>query len=152
MSLIQQIKTDQLQSRKARDTDRSSLLTTLIGEAETIGKNNGNRESTDLEVIGTIKKFIKANNENISMITNETSSLFVSSVRDNQILSQYLPAQVTDSVIESFALIEIKNVSEVSMIMMGIIMKKLNAKYPGQIDGKSASQIIRGVLQEAING
>jgi hypothetical protein len=58
MSLIQTIKADQVQARKARSAS-ASILTTLIGEAEMIGKNAGDRESTDEEVIAIIKKFIK---------------------------------------------------------------------------------------------
>lgn len=42
--LIVKIKHDQLVARKNRDQIESTLLTTLIGEADMVGKNNGNRD------------------------------------------------------------------------------------------------------------
>ena len=39
--LIKTIKADQLQARKNRDKIATSLLTTLIGEADTAAKNKG---------------------------------------------------------------------------------------------------------------
>jgi len=44
--LINKIKSDSLEARKARQTDTATLLTTLYSEASMIGKNLGNREST----------------------------------------------------------------------------------------------------------
>ena len=59
MSLIAQIKSAQLQLRKDRATVHAAALSTLIGEAETIGKDAGNREVTDAELTALLKKFIK---------------------------------------------------------------------------------------------
>ena len=60
MSLLAQLKKDSLLARKAADGVRATLLSTLIAEAEMVGKNAGNRESTDDEVQQTIRKFLKA--------------------------------------------------------------------------------------------
>ena len=68
MSLIQTIKTAQVAARKARDPS-ASLLTTLIGEAEMVGKNAG-REVTDQEVVATIKKFIKGIDETLKAVAS----------------------------------------------------------------------------------
>ena len=55
--LLAEIKAKQINARKAR-LSTATLLTTLIGEAEMVGKNQG-REVTDSEVLAMIKKFIK---------------------------------------------------------------------------------------------
>ena len=47
MSLLAQLKKDSLLARKAADGVRATLLSTLIAEAEMVGKNAGNRESRD---------------------------------------------------------------------------------------------------------
>lgn len=152
MSLIQKIKADQLAARKQHDSRKSTLLTTLIGEVEIVGKNNGNRETNDLETVTVIKKFIKANNDNIALVKDRPESkMFINAVYDNQILSEYLPKQLSSSAIESFVLEDIKDKQEVSMNMMGLIMKKLNNKYPGQVDGKTASTIVRQILQQQMS-
>lgn len=65
--LIVKIKHDQLVARKNRDQIESTLLTTLIGEADMVGKNNGNRDPFDEEVISVVKKFLKGVNETIAI-------------------------------------------------------------------------------------
>ena len=49
--LIENLKEDQLIARKNRDQIKATLLTTLIGEAEMVGKNTGNRSPFDEEVV-----------------------------------------------------------------------------------------------------
>ena len=149
-TLIGKIKADQLTARKNRKNDLIPLLTTLIGEAEAIGKNNGNRESTDIEVVTIIKKFIKANNDNIELITDPESVITVHAIRDNAVLQQYLPPQLTDDNIKAFVLRIITNEQHIDMSNMGIIMKKLNAQYPGQVNGKIAASIVRATIKENI--
>jgi len=92
--LINQIKFDALEARKARQTETATLLTTLYSEASMVGKNAGNRESTDIEVLQVIEKFVKNANEvkNILLKNNKD----VSNV-DNEILvlSKYLPQKMS---------------------------------------------------------
>ena len=68
MTLMDQIKADQVSARKQKMTAVASLLTTLIGEAEMVGKNAGNRAPTDAEVQAVIKKFIKNLDETIAVL------------------------------------------------------------------------------------
>ena len=68
MSLLAQLKKDSLLARKAADSVRATLLSTLIAEAEMVGKNAGNRESSDDEVQQTIRKFLKNNQEAAAVI------------------------------------------------------------------------------------
>ena len=68
MSLLTQLKKDSMLARKAVDRVRATLLSTLIGEAEMVGKNAGNRESTDEEVQQMIRKFLKNNQEAVAVI------------------------------------------------------------------------------------
>ena len=63
MSLLQALRNDALTARKARDTVAASLLVTLLSEAEKTGLDDGKRESSDAEVIATIRKFLKNNAE-----------------------------------------------------------------------------------------
>ena len=73
--LIEKIKHDQLVARKNRSTVESTLLTTLIGEADMVGKNNGNRDPFDEEVISVVKKFLKGVNETIDILSR--SGLYI---------------------------------------------------------------------------
>jgi uncharacterized protein YqeY len=92
--LIEKIKHDQLVARKNRDQIESTLLTTLIGEADMVGKNNGNRDPFDEEVISVVKKFLKGVNETIAIL--EKSGRDVSQFeKEREILDSYLPTQLT---------------------------------------------------------
>ena len=72
MTLIERIKEDNLAARKNRDQVRATLLTTLFSEAVSVGKNAGNRETTDAETLAVIKKFIKGIDDTLSAMKDKT--------------------------------------------------------------------------------
>ena len=67
--LIEKIKEDSLRARKDRNTWKANLLTTLYAEASMIGKNKGNRVSTDEETTAVITKFLKNAQETKTVLT-----------------------------------------------------------------------------------
>jgi len=144
--LINQIKSDALIARKARQTDTATLLTTLYSEASMIGKNSGNRESTDQEVLHVIEKFIKNANEvkNILIKTNKD----VSNV-DNEILilSKYLPKKMSYGELENVISDIVEALKDInSPMQIGKIMSVLKNSYNGQYDGRMASEIVKREL------
>jgi len=144
--LINQIKSDALIARKARKTDTATLLTTLYSEASIIGKNAGNRESTDTEVLQVIEKFIKNANEvkNILLKNNKDVSRV-----DNEILvlSKYLPQKMSYEELENVVREIVEVFKGINMQMkMSNIMAKLKENYSGMYDGKLASEIVKREL------
>ncbi len=71
----------------------ATLLSTLIAEAEMVGKNAGNRESTDDEVQQTIRKFLK-NNQEAAAVIRDAGRLAVLE-RECAVLTAYLPPMAT---------------------------------------------------------
>lgn len=146
MSLIEQIKKDQVQARIARDAEKASLLTTLIGEAEMIGKNAGNRQSTDAEVITVVKKFINNMRETLSYavkIDVETGNRIV---REIAVLDQYLPTQMTEDQIKAILESMVATLPDRSPRQMGVLMKQLKEHHEGLYDGALASKIAKTLL------
>ena len=144
--LINQIKSDSLEARKARQTDVATLLTTLYSEASMVGKNLGNRESTDQEVLQVIEKFIKGANEvkNILLKNNKD----VSNV-DNEIkvLSKYLPQKMSYNELTNVVRDIIEALKDInSEVQMGKVMSVLKNSYGGAYDGKMASEIVKKEL------
>ena len=142
MSMLEVIKNDSIIARKARDTNKASLLATLFSEASMIGKNDGNRETTDAEVVKVVKKFIKGIDEMISVVG--TKSRFP---LEKEILSKYIPKQMDkeemyDVVSNVLFIHKIERIPK----NMGKVMALLKATYDGQYDGKVASQIVREKL------
>ncbi len=137
MTLITKIKADQLQARKDRNSLKSTILTTLIGEASIIGKNGGNREVTDQEVITVIKKFIKSIDDTLNYLGVASSFTVQYQVvaSEKAMLEKYLPSQMTEEEL-------IQAIAEVKFAPKGIIMKFLKDNFAGKYDGKLASKVI----------
>lgn len=140
--ILDQIKVDQLALRKAKgDPIKIALLTTLIGEASAIGKNDGDRATTDTEVISIVKKFVKGVNENIDRVG--LTSMFVTEL---ETLQQYLPKQLTDIQLGHIiqAIVDTNNITTIKQ--MGVVAKQLKQYYDGQYDGAIAAKIIKEKL------
>lgn len=142
MTLLATIKSAQLTARKNRDIIATALLTTLIGEASMPGKNDGNRESTDQEVVAVIKKFIKNANEVLKVSDNETSRTELS------ILESFLPKQLSEEELRSSiqSIVSVTEAVNGSKPKMGDVMKALKQKHDGQYDGGLASKLIKELL------
>lgn len=145
--LMQQLKADQLQARKNRSTLEATLLTTLIGEAANIGKNDGNRETTDQEVVQVVKKFIKGMDETLTVLYQRKDYDVAESVElEKKILSNYLPKQLTGEQIMSY--LTQAEVHDSLAKNKGAMMKYLKDHFTGQYDGKLAAQIIDEMLKQ----
>ena len=141
MSVLNDIKENLTIARKARDRVGITLLTTLYGEASMKGKNNGNRESTDEEVVATVRKFIK----NVKEVVEHTPSVIARKQLELEILvyEEYLPTQLTVQQLSDI-IAKIITDNDISIPKgMGRVMKELSAQYAGRYDGKLASEIVR---------
>lgn len=145
MSLIQAIKAAQITARKARDVVTASLLTTLIGEAEMVGKN-ANREVTDQEVVATIKKFIKNLDETIRIAGGyRDGDACDKAWTEKQALEKFLPKQLSEAEIRVL-ISDFLDVGE-TRPSMGEVMKHMKSNYDGQYDGKVVSKIAGELLK-----
>ena len=140
--LIDKIRADLLTARKNRQTIATNSLTALVGEAVAVGKNAGNRDSTDEEVIAMVRKFLKNLEEtkrNLVAHNKDTSACD----EEITVISKYLPQQMSaDELRTAVSAI----VTEHAGANMGIVMKVLKEKYAGLYDGKIASEIVKQVL------
>ena len=145
MSLLQQIKSAQVTARKARDSVTARLLTTLIGEAEMVGKN-ANREVTDQEVVATIKKFIKNLDETIRVAGDyRDADRCDLAWAEKTVLEQFLPKQLSEAEIRVL-ISDFLDVGE-TRPNMGEVMKYMKSNYDGQYDGKVVSKIAGELLK-----
>lgn len=134
MSLIQTIKEQQLEARKTGDA-QAALLTTLLSEAVNVGKNDGNRETTDAEVVAVVKKFIKNLDETI-VACNTRGKEAGAFIQEKQKLETFLPQQLDEQ-----ALI---NIAKTGLWRgMPDFMKHLKENFAGQYDGKLASTVAK---------
>lgn len=144
MTLMDQIKADQVSARKQKMTAVASLLTTLIGEAEMVGKNAGNRAPTDAEVQAVIKKFIKNLDETIAVL-GDADPRTLAALGEKSTLEKYLPQQMTEAELRMAieAIVAGLQGSGTDNPKMGDVMKFLKLRFDGRYDGKLASTLIK---------
>lgn len=145
--LLDQLKADALSARKQHDTAKAALLTTLVAEAERIGKDDGNRASTDAEVVATIKKFIKNAEETLRHTKDPARAMRVEAERTT--LLAYLPAQASDQEVHALVAAWAAELPERSVKHMGSFMQRLNGIFEGNVDKGMASRIVKEVLSRA---
>ena len=146
MTLLDQIKADLNQARKAKNGAVSNLLSTLYAETIMIGKNNGDRVTTEEETVAKIKAFIKNINETLKTIPegNEKRNDYKN---EKYILEKYLPVQLSEEELNKI-IKEISSNYEKSIKSMGKVMGDLKDKYSGKFDGKLASNLVKKILND----
>ena len=146
MTLLEKIKQDNIAARKAKNTVKFALLTTLVSEISNIGKNDGNRETTEPESIAVVKKFIKGVDETLKALEFSSNSRVLVAIEEKKILESYLPTQLSE--IELTAVVDqiISTLADRSPKQMGVVMKRLKEMHDGRYDGKIASGIIKSRL------
>lgn len=143
MSLINKVKEDQVKARLAKDPN-ATLLTTLLGEAAKIGKDAGNRETTDEEVVAVVKKFIKGINDTMEFLGDKNPKATQVCLDEKRVLEVYLPRQMTKEQIKG-ALLTIFGSMEGQK--KGILMTALKQNFAGQYDGKEAAAAVDELLK-----
>ena len=144
-TLIEKIRQDSLAARKARDTAKGTFLVTLMAEAAKVGKDAGNRESTDAEVTAVIKKFIKNTEETLRAIgANESAR--TQPEAELAILQAYLPHQASAAEVRAAVARIVGELAERTPKQMGAVMGKLTAEFAGNFDKGMASKLVKEAL------
>ena len=145
--LIDRIKKDRIIAMKEKDGFTKTILTTLIGEIEMVGKNNGNRKTTDDEAVKTIQKFKKNTEFTIESLQGshnwqncqgEVEEL----IDEVSIYEGYLPKMMSE---EDLTKLISDMIDALPNPNIGMIMGQLK-KSGYAYDGKTASKIIKEQL------
>ena len=142
MSLIEQIKHNQVAARKGYVADVAILLTTVIGEAERIGKDKGNRAPTDEEVVTVIKKFITNINDTLAVLPNHGAA-YDKMNHEKNILMPYLPKQLSETELNGLCATIAGEVGKDK----GALMKAFKTRFSGQYDGKLLASVVDNFLK-----
>lgn len=137
--LIDILKSDLLKARKERNSVKSTVLSTVIGEATNKAELvEGQKIISDTLALNTIKKIVKGIDETLAIVHDNPQLQ-----EEREILNGYLPKllskdQLTDIIRESI------NSGHANI---GSIMGLLKANHPNLYDGKEASQIATELLK-----
>ena len=148
MTTLDSVKAAQLQARKDKRADDASTLTTLIGEAEMIGKNDGNRVTTDAEVVAVIKKFVKNIDETLNILSTDSSKVdrVEALTKEKALLSTFLPKQLGEEELRDILSGFVSNLVDKNPKAMGKVLASLKEHFAGRYDGALASKITKELL------
>ena len=151
MSLKKQIDDKLNEALKAKDKNiypTLRLIISSIKDAEIAGRSKGLKEIKDSEIIALLKKMIKQRNESCEVYEKAgRSELLENERKEIQIISVFLPKQLTDEETKKICLDTIKSVEASSMRDMGKVMGALKSKYADTLDFSKVSSIIKELLK-----
>lgn len=133
--IYQQLKVKSLELRKERNP-LAPAIQFALSEIEKVGKNNGNRETTDDEAIKVIQKIITNIDANIQYLS-DTSIDMVRLKEEKQLLSTFLPKMATEDEI-----LTIINPMKLVGKNKGEIMKAVKAVFGAKVDMKQVGVLI----------
>lgn len=147
MGLMEKLRSDLNDARRSRtDPARVALLSTLVGEAARVGKDQGNRETTDAEALAVVRKFVKNAEQTLADATRagRATGPILAEVA---ILSAYLPAGVPGEEVERSVreILEAKGAS--GKAAMGVVVKGLKDRYGAAFDGAAMTPIAKRLLE-----
>lgn len=136
MTVIEKLKAESLNLRKTRNPIAPAILFAL-SEIEKVGKNAGNRETTEDEAIKVIQKLIATIDENLKVTTDDGRKIAFNF--EKQILSSVLPQMASDDEVREL----LKDIiGDEKPKNKGIAMKVIRDQYGAKVDMKRAGEIV----------
>ena len=150
MSLKQQIESKLNEALKAKDKNTYPtlrLVVSAIKDAEIAGRSKGQKKVTDSDVTSILKKMIKQRNESCEVYKKAgRKELLESETREIEVISTFLPKQLSEEETKKICQETVKNVGATSMKDMGKVMGALKSKHADTIDFSKVSSIIKQLL------
>ena len=150
MSLKKQIEEKLNAALKAKDKSTYPtlrLVVSAIKDAEIASRTKGQKEMSDSEVTSIVKKMIKQRNESCEVYKKAgRSELLENETKEIEVISVFLPKQLSDEETKKICEEAIKSSGASSMKDMGKVMGVLKSKHSDALDFSKVSSIIKNLL------
>ena len=150
MSLRKKIDDMLNEALKAKDKNTYPtlrLIVSSIKDAEIAGRSKGQKEIKDSEIISLLKKMIKQRNESCEVYNKAgRNELLESEKKEIDVISKFLPKQLSDEETKQICQEVIKTMGASSMKDMGKIMGALKSKHAESLDFSKVSVILKELL------
>lgn len=132
MTVVEKLKAESMRLRKERNPIAPSIQFAL-SEIEKVGKNAGNRATTDDEAIRVVQKLIATVDENIRLNTDAVRGIAL--VQEREVLNSVLPQMASEADVRAFlATLD-------APANKGAVMRALKEQYGALVDMKQAGAI-----------
>ena len=150
MSLRKKIDDMLNEALKAKDKNTYPtlrLIVSAIKDAEIAGRSKGQKEIKDSDIISLLKKMIKQRNESCEVYKKAgRNELLESEKKEIDVISKFLPKQLSDEETKKICQEVIKTTGASSMKDMGKIMGALKSKHAESLDFSKVSVILKELL------
>ncbi len=149
MTVIERVDSDLKEAMRAKDTTRLGVLRMLKSAFKyaAIAKSGAEAELNDAEAAQVIRKQAKQRQDSIESFEKGGRAELAEKEREElSILNAYLPQQMNADELEKVVRETIAEVGATSKAQMGAVMKALQAKVAGRVDGKSLSAEVQKQL------
>ena len=150
MSLKKQIEEKLNQALKSKDKKTYPtlrLVVSAIKDAEIASRTKGQKEISDSEITGILKKMIKQRNESCEVYKKAgRNELLENETKEIEVISNFLPKQLSDEETKKLCQEAIKSSGASSMKDMGKVMGILKSKNADNLDFSKVSSIIKELL------
>ena len=146
--IIEQIKKEQLEARKAKNTIKTNLYTTLLGEVQTavigtpgsVSTKQDNNVTDDI-VIKVINKFIKKIKETLSLRSDDFTAN-----TELTLLETFLPQKLSEEELKQIVTnLKIAAGTKTGGALLGFVMAELKKNYPNLYD----ASIVRTLVESS---
>ena len=151
MSLKKQIEEKFNAALKAKDKNTYQtlrLVVSAIKDGEIASRTKGQKEMSDSEVTSILKKMIKQRNESCEVYKKAgRNELLENETREIEVISVFLPKQLSDEETKKICEEAIKSSGASSMKDMGKVMGILKSKNADTLDFSKVSSMIKDLLK-----
>ena len=142
MTLQERVDADLKEAMRAKDTTKLGVLRMLKSGLKyaAIAKSGAEAELSDAEAAQVIRKQAKQRQDSIeSFEKNGRAELAKKEKEELSILNEYLPQPMSGDEVSKIVRETIAEAGATSRAQMGAVMKALQAKVAGRVDGKALS-------------
>src|SRR5690349_1370396 len=150
MTTIERVDSDLKEAMRAKDTTRLAVLRMLKSALKyaAIAKSDAEAELNDAEATQIIRKQGKQRQDSIeSFEKGGRADLADKEKKELSILNAYLPQAMSEDEVAKTVRETIAEVGATSKAQMGSVMKALQARLAGRVDGKTLSAEVQKQLK-----
>ena len=123
------------------------LVVSSIKDAEIASRTKGQKEISDSEITGILKKMIKQRNESCEVYKKAgRKELLENETKEIEVISAFLPKQLSEEETKKICEEAIKSSGASSIKDMGEVMGVLKSKHADTLDFSKVSLIIKKLL------
>ena len=153
MSLRDKIDNDYKNALKSKDKNKISTYRLILSGIKDLDINNrsgpNKKETDDEDIKKLLKKMIKQRSESIEIYKkNDRSDLLEIEQGELDVLSEYLPKQLSEEETKSICNELVKKIGASSIKDMGKVMGELKKNYSDSIDFSKAGVILKEILNK----